>query len=241
AIKAGLANLNKWYNKTADTDVYFICLALDPNTKTAYTRNAWSQEEYDVGLCTLEEKFDQYYVTASLPTEKTSKLPPTSQDGNRRNVPHASYGSAWMKSMTKRDQPSNRKAALTPRVELEAYLAAPLESEVRDIIAWWGNHATQYPTLSRMARDYLAIQGSAVAAERTFSSGALTDTLRRNRIKPDLFGALQILKGGYCNGYISSDVQAELRAEENAQRDILLAELGARLDDVQLEADETAK
>ena len=26
AIEAGLQNLNKWYRKTDDTDVYFICL-----------------------------------------------------------------------------------------------------------------------------------------------------------------------------------------------------------------------
>lgn len=26
AIDAGLKNLDKWYNKTDDTDVYFVCL-----------------------------------------------------------------------------------------------------------------------------------------------------------------------------------------------------------------------
>jgi hypothetical protein len=29
AIHAGMANLAKWYRKTEDTDVYFICLGKD--------------------------------------------------------------------------------------------------------------------------------------------------------------------------------------------------------------------
>ncbi|KIJ25800.1 hypothetical protein M422DRAFT_88439, partial [Sphaerobolus stellatus SS14] len=56
--------------------------------------------------------------------------------------------------------------------------------------------------LSRMARDYLAIQGSAVASERTFSSAGITGTDRRNRLLPETFEALQILKSGYKNGFI---------------------------------------
>lgn len=42
--------------------------------------------------------------------------------------------------------------------------------------------------------DYLPIQASAVPCERAFSSGAETITARRNRIKPALMEALQMLK-----------------------------------------------
>ncbi|KAJ6566581.1 hypothetical protein B0H19DRAFT_1025254 [Mycena capillaripes] len=45
-----------------------------------------------------------------------------------------------------------------------------------------------------MARDYLAIQGSATPAERAFSSGSLTDTKLRNSLSTSLFGTLQLLK-----------------------------------------------
>jgi hypothetical protein len=47
-----------------------------------------------------------------------------------------------------------------------------------------------------MAMDYLPIQASAVPSERVFSSSAQTDTPRRNRIKPILMEALQMLKFG---------------------------------------------
>src|ERR1700734_3826531 len=42
--------------------------------------------------------------------------------------------------------------------------------------------------------DYLPIQASAVPCERVFSSSAETDTKKRNKIKPELMEALQVLK-----------------------------------------------
>ena len=52
----------------------------------------------------------------------------------------------------------------------------------------------QFPSLYRMALDYLPIQSSAVPCERIFSSAAETDTKRCNRTHPALMEALQILK-----------------------------------------------
>jgi hypothetical protein len=66
----------------------------------------------------------------------------------------------------------------------------------------------QYPTLRRMARDYLAIQGSSTPSERAFSSGGLTGTTLRNRLVMEVFEALQILKSGYRNGHIAAADQA---------------------------------
>jgi hypothetical protein len=65
-----------------------------------------------------------------------------------------------------------------------------------------------YPTLSRMARDYLAIQGSSMPSERAFSSGGITDHSRRNRLTPEVFEALQLLKSAYRNGHIKVAAEA---------------------------------
>jgi hypothetical protein len=64
-----------------------------------------------------------------------------------------------------------------------------------------------------MARDYLAIQGSATPSERAFSSSSLTDTKHRNRITPLLFEAIQILKSSYRNGHIKAADQAQAHFE----------------------------
>src|SRR5271168_5364039 len=55
-------------------------------------------------------------------------------------------------------------------------------------------HEHMFPTIFRIAMDYLPIQASAVPCERVFLSSAETGTKKRNRIKPELMEALQILK-----------------------------------------------
>ena len=62
--------------------------------------------------------------------------------------------------------------------------------------------------MKRIARDYLAIQGSATPSERAFSSGGITDSARCNRLTVNVFGALQILKSAYRNGHIAAVDQA---------------------------------
>jgi hypothetical protein len=70
------------------------------------------------------------------------------------------------------------------------------------------HRAQQYPTLQRMARDYLAIQGSSTPSERAFSGGGLTGTTLRNRLQTEIFEALQILKSAYKNGHVTATQQA---------------------------------
>lgn len=59
-----------------------------------------------------------------------------------------------------------------------------------------------------MARDYLAIQGSATPSERAFSGGGITGTANRNRLTVESFEALQILKSAYRNGHIGAATDA---------------------------------
>ena len=70
------------------------------------------------------------------------------------------------------------------------------------------HHQVTYPTLARITRDYLAIQGSASPSERAFSAGALTGMKQRNSLKPKTFEALQLLRSVYRNGRISAVQQA---------------------------------
>jgi hypothetical protein len=57
--------------------------------------------------------------------------------------------------------------------KLEAYLAKPPipQSDTFDILAWWKSNSVEYPTLSRIARDVLAVLASTVASESAFSIG----------------------------------------------------------------------
>ena len=58
----------------------------------------------------------------------------------------------------------------------------------------------------------MPIQGSAVAAERVFSSSGITSTDQQNWLDPKTFQEIQILKHGYKSNAISAT--EETRAQE---------------------------
>jgi hypothetical protein len=60
-----------------------------------------------------------------------------------------------------------------------------------------------------MACDYLPIQGSSTPSKHAFSNASLTDFKQHNRLAPDMFEALQILKSGYYHGHMAALVEAE--------------------------------
>lgn len=64
-----------------------------------------------------------------------------------------------------------RRRATMPSVtdELSRYLSEPPASLSTDVLEWWNGNNARYPRLSMMARDFLAVQPTAIAAEYLFS------------------------------------------------------------------------
>jgi len=85
---------------------------------------------------------------------------------------------------------------------------------IRNVLKTLKASPTQYRTLAKIARDYLAIQGSSVSSERAFSGGGLTDTKARNQLSPETFEALQILKSCYKDGLIKVEDEVASTREE---------------------------
>ncbi|KAF5340518.1 hypothetical protein D9758_015834 [Tetrapyrgos nigripes] len=190
ALLRGIENIDKWYNKVDDSPAYFITLVLNPTIKLAYVSGKWHRDWVQVGMAALEH-------------EATNT--------------GSGFGHSWMMATIQDRLRADAAISSDPRTELRLYLESPLEPQPQredgkvnefDVIWWWGHHQDTYPTLSRMARDYLAIQGSATPSERAFSSAGLTDHKCRNRLKPEMFAAIQTLKAAYRNGHISAHQQA---------------------------------
>ena len=76
---------------------------------------------------------------------------------------------SWDQHVTLSARSSNEAS-----IELETYLSkVPVRrSEQFNILAWWQMSSVEYPTLSRMARDILAVPASTVASESAFSTGS---------------------------------------------------------------------
>jgi hypothetical protein len=66
--------------------------------------------------------------------------------------------------------------------EYKIYLSLPRIDESADPLEWWKNNQQQFPTLSQMARDYLAIPATSVPCEQVFSTGKNLITDKRNRL-----------------------------------------------------------
>ncbi|KAG0701880.1 ribonuclease H-like domain-containing protein [Suillus ampliporus] len=128
AINSGINNLRKWYHKIDKTDVYFICLALDPNYKVAYVKSKWEPREFDKGMRHLQNVFDKYYHHNSLPNAEPVVAAPSSL------ARQGSYGHSWMCDAVK-SHVAGDTASQRPRQELEDYLASPLE-DVENIVSW---------------------------------------------------------------------------------------------------------
>uniref|UniRef100_A0A803N6A5 Transposase n=1 Tax=Chenopodium quinoa TaxID=63459 RepID=A0A803N6A5_CHEQI len=60
--------------------------------------------------------------------------------------------------------------------------------------AWWNAETSKYPTLSRIARDILAVPISTVASESAFSAGGRVVSSHRSRLHQDTVEALMCLQ-----------------------------------------------
>ena len=86
--------------------------------------------------------------------------------------------------------------------ELGNYFLEPriLLVEVEKSLVWWKNNQTKFPILSKIARDYLAMQASSVPSDRGFSSSGLTVTDTRSRLHPMMVRNLMCLKSWFKLG-----------------------------------------
>nr|XP_015649132.1 zinc finger BED domain-containing protein RICESLEEPER 1-like [Oryza sativa Japonica Group]XP_015649133.1 zinc finger BED domain-containing protein RICESLEEPER 1-like [Oryza sativa Japonica Group] len=76
--------------------------------------------------------------------------------------------------------------------ELTSYIEGELypQNDQFDILKWWKDNASTYPTLARLARDILAIPGSAVSAEYAFNKTGERVILFNQKMSPEIVEAL---------------------------------------------------
>ena len=78
--------------------------------------------------------------------------------------------------------------------EIKQYLSKPCFEGDLDIINWWSMHQDKYPTLFKMALDYLPMQATSVCSERAFSIGGLICDKKRNRLSTESVNMILCLK-----------------------------------------------
>ena len=75
-----------------------------------------------------------------------------------------------------------QKAGNLQRNEIDEYLVIPIEPKNIDPCEWWKNHKSQYPILTKIARDYICIPSTSVPSEQAFSKSGELISKKRNRL-----------------------------------------------------------
>ncbi|XP_065321263.1 uncharacterized protein LOC135928735 [Gordionus sp. m RMFG-2023] len=144
-----------YYNLIADDAI--ITTILDPNLKVEYFKSI--SVEYDIDISKLMDKFKEIY--------------------NR-------YTAHNYNCQTNKDKIQQNRLDIVFKqnniqlCEIDFYLSEPRAKSDTDPLMWWKANAYGIPILSKMARDYLSIQGTSTACERLFSVG--TNLLSKNRM-----------------------------------------------------------
>lgn len=85
-----------------------------------------------------------------------------------------------------------KSTRVTAEEELKKYLEVPPLALSEDPLKWWRFHEGEFPLLSKLAKRFLCIPGTSVAAERVFSTAgdivtAQRSTLSSNHVDQLLF------------------------------------------------------
>ena len=83
--------------------------------------------------------------------------------------------------------------------ELEEFILSTTIN-VKNPVLWWVQHQQDYPQLSIIALDVLAIPAMSAEVERVFSSTGLLITARWNRLKDDIVEAVECMKSWASDG-----------------------------------------
>lgn len=166
AAVRGLTILNKYYQKSDESFVYRIAMALDPRVKLQYfVDQEWPTDWISTVKNITRQVYKEDYASVAAADVPLSP---------RRHVPIGDWPSLLRKSKA----PSHQE-----RDELTTFWASPPERDA-DPLQYWYGHLFGRPEsrLARMAIDYLSAPASSVEVERAFSRGALTVTHRRHAL-----------------------------------------------------------
>ena len=173
-----LSKMLKHYNKF--NWVYCAVLILDPrHTTETFELTSWGREMEEQSLLEFKELFRSY----SEPILLEEDLNPVPEEEINFKVDHSQV---YVKA-------SNNSSRNFRDKELEVYCQQPRVPENTDILAGWKANAQQFPTLAKMARDYLSIPATSVPSEQLFSKASLVIRKHRNRLNNESERALLCL------------------------------------------------
>jgi hypothetical protein len=163
-----------------------ICSILDPHSKL---RLFFNNVEISGANNDIEE----------LIAEHISNVSSNTINNNHESISHHLY---FYNLFTSNDDNSNTNYQNNTN-EYNNYLNLPLISDniKIDTLTWWKAHQEEFPTLAKIAKDYLSIQATSVPSEQLFSLAGHTIRKTRTRLHPETTRACLCLKNWIGNDF----------------------------------------
>ena len=114
----------------------------------------------------------------------------TSDDGTHGSTqlasgPPPTEDSLWASFDRKVCQATSHRTDSTDSfIEVKRYFEAKVIARKDDPLLWWKENGHQFPHVTKIAKQYLAIPGSSVPSERLFSKAGELISQRRSQLKP---------------------------------------------------------
>jgi hypothetical protein len=172
------------------TQAYIVAMVLNPCVRFSWIQKHW-EDDY---ILDAQTKIKALMVKYRTRHADSAPVPPSLAPSR------APSPAAWTTIASQYgldddfDIPDALPSTQTVEEEYAAYMTASLSIKGTSLLDFWQMFKLTFPTFYLIALDFLPIQASSVPSERVFSSSAEMDTARRNRIKPELMEALQMLK-----------------------------------------------
>lgn len=190
-IQAARDKIVKHYNKT--NWMYCVALILDPRHKVeTFSSSSWGKLLQPEAVKHFEEIFKAEYYN-ELSNDMQDPVLSVVEETTNVDEFELDINCLFKKAITSK----------TWRHEIDRYLSEPRADNNDDILDWWKRHENVYPSLAKMARDFLGTPATSVPSERIFSKAALTITKSRNRLAFDSVRSLMCLNSWLSNTSLS--------------------------------------
>jgi len=157
---------------------------LNPSYKFGYFKKiGWSDYEIDVAKNRVREVWLKLYKPARAPAVQPRTSDPANFDFDPSNVTRILWAG------------SEEEEEAEEEDDFDRFLREKRASlDLVDALGWWAARGKDFPYLSKMVKDYFAIQATSVAVERFFSSARHVTTSERPSLQPKTTSKLQELK-----------------------------------------------
>jgi hypothetical protein len=201
AIDAARVKLEEYFGLTDSTPAYRCAVALHPANKFTYFELEWSHNKQWISEAkrVVQEVYVQYEEVAA-----EEEIVEVAQQEEEEVIADNSVVLDLLQQARKRRQRLAATAASATRGKKRTKLTSELDEfmartnkadlDVEDPLEWWIRHASDYPTLSKMAFDLFSCPAMSAECERVFSQTKKVITDERNRLNSDTVAAIECQK-----------------------------------------------